>query len=285
MDIIFLIICAFLVIRFSKYRNSNDFRIAVLAIFGIHFFFVVKYSRFYADTFALKDVVVYGWILAFTIVVIGLASIPFSAKKSVLKSSILISLFVLFTSASFIFDKEIKVLIADAGGFFDGPILDSSIENNLTVAGSVSFKQERGGYGLSLPSDWMLRTHSSGLSFFEYSKGNAVIAELRPKCFHNAEISFVEAITAIEKHSIVEERQCFKDQEFYICLLKGRDGSQERWRWLAKSRNTTQAIELDFYFYRESETARNDALSIIDTMEIGPLAEPISSCGSPVDWL
>lgn len=285
MHIIFLIIFAFLVIKLSKHRNSNDFRIAVLSIFGINFFFIIKYIRFYAETFSVDPSLAHILILASVATTMSLLFFPFFTRESHLRSSILISLFVLFTSISFIFDKNIKLFIADVGGFFDKAAIDYSTDSDRKSADSFYFEHSEGGYSLNLPDPWAIQTHKSGLSFFEYSENSAVAAELRPKCFNNSEMSFVEIITSIEKHTNADERHCSKDQEFYVCLLKGRVGGIERWRWLAKGRNTSQAVELDFNFYNASEETRSDALQIIDSIKIGPIKEPTSLCINTIDWL
>lgn len=285
-----LLIAGIALAYFSKPKDKKNYQMAVLSIIGLGYFCIWRFYEFYINVFFLSDNIKNISFLALMISLFTVCLLPAVRNISRLYASLFAAIFFICVVITFGFEKNIKNSVADWGGYFSDNV------QILLASKSTGKKRTFKSLGLSinLPSTWQEKQHSTGLKYFDFIEDNKVQAQLRPRCFHNVDISIPEIImnmTLLDNTEVSQaKKECFKSSlNKYICFVrtasvKQTDGATERWRWLIMDEDQSQNIQLDFVFYGDNKKARQDAKSIINSIQLNKLSSPLPFCISPIEW-
>ena len=278
-----------ILINYRKLKNSKNYRFVVFSIVGITFFFILTFINYYFSISSHSELIhnlVNGIIIIGTVL---LCLSPIVVKTGLVGSSISITLFALSILLTLGFDREIKNFIAGESDYFDVKILD---EGSKPIGETQKYVSQEGGYHLQLPTTWALKKHDSNLDYFILKNNNTLVAELRPKCFHNTGNIITDVVKNFKKNDLAENKitnnECYKAQGAYICLVKSTYTKPnipiERWHWLAMNPKSQQNIELDILIHQKTPQIDRELYSIINTVEIGQLPSPPPMCGNTLEW-
>lgn len=276
---------------FSRPKDKQSYQIAVLAIIGFAYFCIWRFTDFYTNIFFIDSNIknISFFILMFSAVLIAL--LPWVRAISRNYAMMLAGIFAICVVLVFSFEKNIKNAVATWGGYFDNPA--SELEQLVNQASTQLYHHESGGFTVNIPENWQKKTHNSGLNYFEMKAENKAHAELRPRCFHNTDISIPEIINNMinwdQSQGLKVEKNCFlSNNNLFTCFIRSNSNAesntQEKWRWLVTDKLQRQNIELDFIFYSNNAQSRRDAEVIINSLVFKPLTSPLPLCISTVDW-
>jgi len=287
-----LLIAAALVLAFyARPRDKQSYHIAIMAIFGIAYFCIWRFARFYLDVFGYDTTAkntAFGILMLATVVIALLPWIRHTSRKPAIALAVLFGLCVVPT---FALEKNIKNVLAQWGGYFDNAVV--VFQPDEDIADGKSFHSEAGGFDMRIPGNWRAQTHPSGMQYFQWVLDGKTLAELRPRCFHNTELSIPEIVINILNWDRSQEwqakKQCFHGTNNGVtCFIRsnsrGNKQEKEKWRWLVMDKYQRQNIELDAVFYTDRAQARRDAEAMINSLVVTPLADPLPLCASSVEW-
>jgi hypothetical protein len=291
MHTVLLIAAGLALAYFARPKDKQSYQMAILAIIGIAYFCIWRFADFYTDIFLVDNNIknISFFLLMFSAVVIGL--FPWVRAISRNHAYVLTGIFAICAVLTFSLEKNIKNTVAGWGGYFDDPA--SELRHSVNQTSTQIYHHESGGFTINIPDNWQKKKHDSGLDYFELQIENKAHAELRPRCFHNTELSIPEIISNIinwdQSQTLEAKKQCFlSSSNFFTCFITSHgnrlNSIQERWRWLLMDKSQSQNIELDFIFYSNNEQGRRDAEAIINSLVFKPLTSPLPLCISPVDW-
>ena len=291
MDIVLLIAAGMALAYFSRPKDKESYRIAILAIIGFAYFCIWRFTDFYTDIFFTDSNIknISFFILMLSAVIIGL--LPWVRVISRNHAIVLAGIFIISVVLTFTFEKNIKNAVVTWGGYFDDPA--SELAHSVNQINTQLYYHESGGFTINIPDNWHKKTHESGLDYFEMQAEGKAYAELRPRCFHNTDISIPEIIKTIinwdEQQVLKAEKNCFlSNSKLFTCFIRshgnGANNTQEKWRWLVMDEIQRQNIELDFIFYSNYTQGRRDAEAIINSLVFKPLSSPLPVCASSIDW-
>lgn len=291
MHIVLLIAAGMALAYFSRPKDKQSYQIAILAIIGFVYFCIWRFTDFYTDIFFADSNIknISFFVLMLSAVLIGL--LPWVRAISRNPAIALAGIFVISLVLTFAFENNIKSSVASWGGYFDNPA--SELTHSENQADSRQYHHETGGFTINVPENWQKKTHNSGLDYFELHGESKTHAELRPRCFHDTDISIPEIVDNIfywdQTQEFTVEKNCFiSSSNLYNCFIRslgnGENNSLEKWRWLVMDKFQSQNIELDFIFYSNDAQSRRDAKAIINSLVFKPLTSPLPLCTSTIDW-
>jgi len=291
MHIVLLIAAGMALAYFSRPKDKKSYQIAILAIIGFAFFCIWRLTDYYIDIFYTDSNIknISFFVLMLSVLLIGL--LPSVRRISRNRAILLACIFVISVVLTFIFEKNIKNSVAVWGGYFDNPA--SQLTHSFKKESTQLYNHVTGGFTINIPESWQKKTHDSGLDYFELQGTSKTHAELRPRCFHNTDISIPEIVNNIfywdQTHEFIVKKNCFiSSGNINNCFIRshgnGKNNKQEKWRWLVMDEFQRQNIELDFIFYSDNAQSRRDAEAIINSLVFKPLISPLPFCTSTVDW-
>lgn len=190
MHIVLLIATGMSLAYFSRPKDKQSYQIAILAIIGFAYFCIWRFTDFYTDIFFddsdIKNISFF--ILMLSAVLIGLS--PSVRAISRVPAIVLAGIFVICVVLTFTFEKNIKNSVASWGGYFDAPARE--MMHLVNKANTQLYHHESGGFTINIPENWQKKIHNSGLDYFELQYESKALAELRPRCFHNTDLSIAE---------------------------------------------------------------------------------------------
>lgn len=262
-----------------------------MAIFGIAYFCIWRFTAFYLDVFDYDTTAKNTAFLLLILTTVVIALLPWVRRTGRKPAIALGVLFAVCVVPTFLLEKNIKNLLALWGGYFDDAVV--VFQQAKETADGHSFHSETGGFEVLVPDNWQKQTHPSGMEYFQWRVDGKTLAELRPGCFHNTELSVPEIVINIlnwdRSQAWQTEKQCFPgDNNGFTCFIRsksrGDKQEKEKWRWLVMDKYQRQNIELDVVFYTDRPQARADAEAMINSLVVTPLADPLSLCASSVEW-
>lgn len=276
-------------INYRKLQNNKNYRFSVFSIVGITFFFILNFANYY---FAVSSYSELTQNITNGIIIISTALLclsPIIVKSGLVCSSISITFFALSILLTLGFDREIKNFIVGESDYFDKKIIKKGSKPTGETKKYVSLE---GGYHLQLPTAWTPKKHKSDLDYFILTNDDKLVAELRPRCFHETGNVITDVVDSFKKNDLTENKktnkECYKAQGAYICLVKSIYTKPnipiERWHWLAMNPKSQQNIELDILIYQKTPQIDKALYSIINTVEIGQLPNPTPMCGNTLEW-
>lgn len=290
MDIVLLLTSTLLLAYYAKPGDNRSYRIALLAVFGIAYFCIWRFVRFYLDIFHGDMLVNRITFTSLMLSVVVLMLLPWFRNISRNLAWALTVLFVFCVILSFALDKPIKNRLAGWGGYYDDLLVN--FPHTVKPLNGLRFDYQAGGISIDLPHHWQQKTHASGQSYFEWQQGSVIVAEVRPSCFHNTDLAVAEIVSNIvnwdESQSLVSKKLCRVNNDRYECFIhvtaNKAVSSAEKWRWLVMDKDQRQNIELNFIFYTDAPQSREEAQSIIQSLRIRGLSDPLPLCVSTIDW-
>lgn len=292
MQLIALLIIVIIVAVFAKPTDAKYFRVAVGSIFGIAYFGLWMFIRYYAQIFEWSDIAISINFVLLSVISGSVCFLPFIIRINQIGSLVLLFLFIITVFMLFTFEHEIKFSIADRAGYFEGenPFVKNENKNNE----SQLFEFKKGGYAIKTPNAWSQHQYKfTGFSYFLLVNNENKLAEFRPKCFHQLKLALPEIVlnvtTQSNSESIKHEKQCFRWLEGYsACLVRSKKPEKEvasRWRWFAVNPKLQHGIELDFVVYDNSAYVLKDIESIINSLRVTTLPQPRPVCFTSADWM
>jgi hypothetical protein len=277
---------------FASPREKHNYRMALLAILGIAYFSIWRFAEYYMDLFhphsGLKNIVFASLILG--AVILGLLPWITAIKRT--PALLLVALFGVCAVLTFSLEKNIKNNLAEWGGYFDHATV--SFKKVIDEAHTRRYHNEAGAYSIRIPLHWRKIMHSSGLYYLQWQQDESLQAELRPRCFHKAELSVSEIMDNIFQwdrgQGYQVEGRCFIPSDGgYVCFIQSKKNGEinprERWRWMVMDDHQHRNIELDILFYNDKVKARHEAGAIINSLTLMPTTGPLHPCISPMDWM
>ncbi len=291
MQIVYLVVIAVLLGTFVRPSDKRSYYIAIMAIFGIAFFCLWRFIEFYlavsgTDT---SDKSVYFYLLMLVIGIVALLPIVVHIHRTA--AIVLMLIFFAFVVPTFIFDKNIKDGIAILSGYFDDPAVRFGEASK--PLNSTEYMFSDGGVSIQIPAGWQKKLHASGLSYFVRTSSGKVVAEMRPSCFHETELSIPEIVNNILRwdadNAFTSSKQCYLNSDsVFNCLIRstgaGSAPVKEKWRWFMMDKYQRQNVEIDLIFYSASEQAKQDAKGMIDSAKWIPLKGFLPQCVGTIDW-
>jgi hypothetical protein len=293
MQIAALLIIVLIFAIFAKPKNPKYYRIAIGSIFGIAFFCIWLFFRYYAQIFAWSDLHTNAGLVTLGVACAIVCSLPWINRINQLGALSLLAVFLISLFVTFAFEHEIKFFIADKASYFDG---ENPITQHRDNTQTTRFEFKQGGYALEIPQGWTKRQRKDGIStYFTLSGDKNRLAELRLKCFHQLKLALPEIILTIENataadEQVTHEKHCFRwKQDYAACLIRSdREGGSQptaRWRWFAVNPSLQHGIELDFVVYTMSPELTKNIQDIIGSVEPIALPQPRPVCFTPADWI
>jgi len=291
MYIVLLLIVALILVYFSRPKDKESYHKTILAIFGIAYFCIWRFLDFYIESFYPNESFKNIAFLSLMAIAFISGLLPWVIKITQTKAYAFVAIFAVSVLITFGFEKEIKNLIAEWGGYYDDAVPTLALpskENKTTL-----YQYEAGGYSINVPGSWQKKTNESGLDYFIKQTKKNKSAELRPTCFHNTKITLPKIISNIIKSSrnqgLKTEKYCYKTNNALItCFVRisGMDelNKNERWRWIATDKNQKQNMQLDFVFNGGVLKDKEEANAIIKSFKHIPLSEPLPFCTSSAEW-
>lgn len=287
MEIIILLACGLLLNIFSKPSNNQNYRIFVLSGFGITYFFIWHFANYYLNIFEFDETYKNTVFIILASMTTGLMLVP--AARNVPRSIawVMAAIFIVAASSSFLADRSIKHLISNIGGYFS-----QEVSTTYQIKDSPSkidiFIHESGGFSIEVPSNWKKLKHTSGQWYFINGSKNNHLNELRPRCFHDAELTISEIVTNYKLTARLEglntSHTCGFRNNRFECLVIAMNDEKEVWRWFLMNETNYQNIELDFIFNNDNADARLDAKSIMQSLKQKSLTRPLPYCLSTSEW-
>ena len=280
---------AVILINYRKLQNNKNYRFAVFSIVGITFFFILTFVNYYLSVSSHSELtrnLINGIIIISTVL---LCLSPIVVKSGLVGSSISITIFALSILLTLGFDREIKNFIVGKSDYFDKKKIK---EGSKPIGETQKYVSQEGGYHFQLPTTWALKKHNSDLDYFILKNDDTLVAELRPRCFHETGNVITDVVDSFKKNDLSENKttnsECYKTQGTYICLVKITYTKPnipiERWHWLAMNPKSQQNIELDILIHQKTAQIDKKLYSIINTVEIGKLPSPTPVCGNTLEW-
>lgn len=287
-----LIVAVVVVLGFySKPGNKQSYHIAIMAIFGLAYFCLWRFFSFYLDVAGVDASDKNSAFILFVLAIGIIAVLPWIKNIQHNVAVLLGVLFFVCVVPAFLFEKQIKDIVAIWAGYFDGQRAEFTQRKEMKSSHDFNFSD--GGIVIRIPSSWQQKTHNSGMSYFVRAEDDKTIAELRPSCFHNTDLSIPEIVNNIidwDKSQDMEvKKQCFLagDGKFN-CFVKSEgertNKIKEKWRWLIMDRYQRQNVELDVIFFSDVPQARQEAQAIINSVKWVPLDGDLPLCIGTTDW-
>lgn len=291
MYITLLIVVALIIGYYARPKDKQSYHMAIMAILGIAYFCIWRFAEYYIQLFypntGLKNIVFASLMLV--AVIIGL--LPWVTAIRRPYAVVLAGLFGVCVIPTFALEKGIKNTLATWGGYFDNPAV--VFKDTSSTQNTQHYHHEAGGFSISIPEKWQKNVHESGLDYFQLSQNGSVLAELRPRCFHNVDISITDIMRNIlqwdEAQGFSVENRCFiSTDNWHTCFVQSQSSSKaginEKWRWLVLDEYQKQNIELDVIFYTSNAETQRDARKIIASLKVEPLKASLPYCASPTEW-
>ena len=286
---VLLITSALIVGYFARPRDKQSYQMAILAIFGIAYFCIWHFTDFYFKEISLKTVdknVVFLVLVGTTII---LSLLPWVRNTKRPFAIVLVALFGLCVLVTFSLETTIKNLVSGWGGYFGDHLMTAP--DSKPSSTSRPYEDEAGGFIVHIPESWQIKKNKLGMTYFQLQKQGIDIAEFRPGCFHDTELSVAEITNNLVQldtsRGMHAEKSC-EEGKRYICLVRssgsGSLRKKEKWRWLVMDKQQHQNIELDFIFYDETDDSRKDAKEIIHSLKLQTIPDPSPQCISSIDW-
>lgn len=283
------LLLAFVLINYRKLQNSKNYRFSVFSIVGTTFFFILNFANYYFSVSSYSELtqnITNGIIIISTVL---LCLSPVIVKSGLVGSSISITFFAISILLTLGFDREIKNFIVGKSDYFDKKTIK---EGSKLTGETQKYVSQEGGYHFQLPITWTLKKHNSGLDYFTLKNDDTLVAELRPRCFHETGNVITDVVDSFKKNDLTENKttnsECYKTQVTYICLVKSTYTKPnipiERWHWLAMNPKNQQNIELDILIHQKTPQIDKALYSIISTLEIEELPNPTPMCGNTLEW-
>ena len=290
MYIAILLILGFILVYIIKPKDKESYRKTVLSLFGIAYFSLWRFIGFYFDIFSTTSIDKNTVFLFLIILVFIISFLPWVSRSTPVKSYSFIAVFVVSVVITFTFEREIKNTIAELGGYYHDLEYNFSDETNKSEVNSFYYKA--GGFKINIPASWLKKTNGSGLVYFIKQSNNKKTAELRPRCFHNTDLTMPEIVNNIistdKTQGAKTEKHCsIKNKKLLTCFVRSNNTNsnmQERWRWLVMNKENRQNMELDTVFYNNNVINSQEVNKIISSFEMNTLAEPLPYCASTIEW-
>ncbi len=292
MHVVLLIATGMVLGYFARPREKQSYHMAILAILGIAYFCIWRFTDYYLELFhsdtGLKNTVFTSLML--TALIIGLLPWVMAIRRTY--AILLAGLFGLCAVLTFSLENGIKNTVAKWGGYFDHPA--AVFEKASESANTRRYRHEAGGFSIDVPEHWRKKIHESGLDYFQWEKDGTVQAELRPKCFHNTDISVADIMRNVfqweRDQGFEAEGRCFiSEGDGYTCFVQSRSDKKnnvrERWNWKVMDASQRRNIEMDFVFYNDNAETRREAGAMIDSLSVEPWTGPLPSCISLLEWM
>jgi len=285
MILILLLISVVILLYFVKPKNSENFRVAAMAIIGFAYFIVWRFSQYLSDIYFWEEntrFIVYTLIGLTATLICVLPGIRNIQRSSAIGLAVLFGVSVF---AMFISENYLKNQLAIYTGYYDNPKPEFSVfQKNKQIR---EFKHEHAGYEFLIPSDWsLLSDKGKQFPYFMRKEHEKKQIEFRPKCNFDNDMPIPQAI-----HEIISsenQKQCFKwDEKRNACLVKTKEENSEnyRWRLFISSSAITQGAELDFIFYEKEKNGIEIVESIMSSLKFSKGYKSAFSCLGIADWL
>jgi len=290
MYIAILLILGFILVYIIKPKDKESYRKTVLSLFGIAYFSLWRFIDFYLNIFPTTSIDKNIVFLFLIILVFIISFLPWVTRSTPVKAYSYIAVFVVSVVITFTFEREIKNIVADLGGYYHDPEYNFSDETNKSKVNTFYYKA--GGFKLNVPTGWLNKTNDSGLVYFIQQSNNKKTAELRPRCFHNTDLTMPEIVNNIistdKTQGAKTEKHCsIENKKLLTCFIRSnntKSNMQERWRWLVMNKENHQNAELDIVFYSNNVKNKQEVNKIISSFEMKTLAEPLPYCASTIEW-
>ena len=286
---VLLIASALIVGYVARPKDKQSYHMAVMAIFGVAYFCIWRFADFYLNEFTPGAMSKHIAFLVLMSVAVILCLLPWVRNITRLYAIVLAVIFGISAVVTFLMEKDIQNLVAGWGGYFGDQLMNVSKVN--PIAASSVFDHKAGGFSIRVPDSWGRKQNESGLTYFDLEQNKKILAELRPRCFHDTKLSVVDIINNIlewDRSQGMRDQKYCNDKEGFVCFVQSiRTDSgriREKWRWLVMDEQQRQNIELDFVFYDMQEKSRNDAKAIINSIKLHHLPDPLPQCVSTIDW-
>jgi len=291
MNGISLLILVLLIAMLMGKKKSTYSRITIGSIFGIAFFSIWQFLKYYAVLSNWPEL--YNQI-AFLILGVSTTLISVflcNLKKELIVTSISAVLFISAMLLTFTAEIKIKNQIAFHSGYFKiNKTIDS---NNLNTNKTTLFKQNVAGYSVNLPEDWKLRRDKGPLFYyFQLIQNKVVVAEFRPKCFGKNNIAVTDIIanitTANQNNTPKSDFQCFSHGGgFYSCQVDNFATNKQlkRRTWIAIRNDIKKGIELDFIINKNDTSIIKNMNEIISSLSAIKPVNTDAECLGLTEWL
>lgn len=280
---------ALILINHKKIKDDSCYRISVFSLVGITYFFTFRFIDFYFSIFNHEDFLPLAVKLSAALVIVGVCLSPLVSRSSTLKAGICVSLLVMSLLGGFGLERQIKNVVAASGGYFDQTpvVLTSSYSGDFT-----EFTSDIGGFSLRIPAHWDKHVHDVEGNYFTVQRDGSILAELRPRCFHESGIVMAEVVNNLRLSASMDQRRldtyCFEDSNNQVCLVKsiGAHSAQplERWRWLVMNSSTQQNIDIDVLLFTGDSATKDEVHFVISSLTTKPLPRPMPVCLSTMEW-
>lgn len=291
MKIAILLILALILVYFIKPKDKQSYHKTILAIFGIAYFCIWRFLDFYFDIFTPVEIDKNTAFVSLMVITLIIGFLPWITRTTEIQSYAFVALFVLSIFLTFMFENNIKNVIAERGGYYNDS--EYAFTDNTEKKKLNKFYYEAGGFSVEIPDSWEKQKNELGMIYFTKQKNNTKMAEFRPSCFHNSEFTMPEIINNIIETSLLQgfktEKHCsIKNNSLLTCFIRNSDNkeseSHERWRLLTMNIEQGQNMELDFVFEKNSVINKQVASSIISSFKSTALTEPLPFCARSANW-
>jgi len=286
MEIILVIAAVLLLGKASKSQDATGYKVISASILGAVYFFVWPFCYYYLQLMSVGETYVQ---ISFVILVV--VSMIFVKALLVLKRYEIVSIisvisFLVFWIISSSYGIDIKDYIAEQAGYFDS---DSDLKNNGWEIQTKVIKSPRGGYTLSIPTDWDKKIQiNTQLPFYRPKIVSNGVVEFRPKCNERQQKNLTEIVDGLSKvhnDDMYSEHSCLIWGDGYACKVSiKKDDLTKRVRWISLDKKSKMLLELDFI----TSTNLKQDLALIDSVfysvKISGSIEDGLGCPYSIDW-
>jgi len=291
MELLIVLIAGVFLAKLGNHQNPRNYSLLILSIFGICYFFAWKYLNFYRLIFEPTNDFLYLENVSLIGITIGFVLLAQKLQKYDVFVGLMVTIFCVCAVASFSLDRQIKHKVSDLGGYFDKNV-SGFYRSNAKLENVEVFDHEAGGFRMKVPGTWDKLKHSSGQWYFKNNIDGLNSVELRPRCFHESDLSLAEIVNNNILTSLAQnisiEKICGSDDQVFECLTlsTGNIGTQysEFWRWYLVNEKNRQSIEVDLIFDGDSPIPRTEAKAILNSLKLYELPHPLPYCINSVDW-
>jgi Ca2+/Na+ antiporter len=262
------------------------------SVFGIFVFSFWQFFLYYAELTRWPELIKQIAFLATGVAAVILSILLTKIKHELVVAIICFVLFVIVMVVSYSANAPIKNAIAFQTDYFKHKVSEpKGFEPNETT---TVFKHPAGGYKLSIPENWKLRTDKGPLfPYFQFMDGNAVRIELRPTCFAKEKAVITDIVSGIRDRRRISNKQsdvqCFQDKNsFHFCKIYQYSAGREikRLNLIGVRDDISKGIDLDFVFFQDNPDVSHDVNGIIQSLAPIPETETNgnSVCLGLAEW-
>lgn len=286
---------ALIIAYFVRSDNKKNYHKAILSIFGIAYLSIWPFIDFYFRINFINDNIKFQVFGIFVAVLVVLVLLPQTQKISGKNSLALVFAFFLLVFSRYLFENDIKYLVAEFSGYFDTK--DKVVSGFTNATNHVNYTDNTSGFTIKISEAWAKYKNKLGMEYLVYKNTTDKTIELKPSCFHNVKLTLPDivsnAIYYEKSLGFKSDKKCFKESNnLYTCLVKTKyisdsnkfSNKLEKWRWFSMDRKQDRNIELDVVFYSMGISYRNDVISIINSIKYNQLPSPLPYCMSTAEW-